>query len=349
LSRNILHTGVKECFDQAGKRISCTQSPQDGFFRSGKEWPQPRFALLDQFSVQDRLTNLVWSRKVNFFDFPLTWSEALEAVKGLNREKFGGCCDWRLPNRRELRSVVSHADKKPALPAGHPFEEVFLGWYWTSTTAEIFPANAWYVHLEGGRMFYGNKAQRYLAWPLRGFSSHVPATGQTSCFDALGRQIPCKDTGQDGENRFGQAWPQPRFIKNDCLVHDLLTGLVWQNPAKFNKGPVNWSLALETAYSSNNSRIWRLPSINELESLVDASAHSPALPEQHPFTGLADGYWSSTTSAFETDWAYVLYLNKGAVGVGFKSKTEFYVWPVSDPESDIPWKQGPGSSTQTRS
>jgi hypothetical protein len=73
---------------------------------------------------------------------------------------------------------------------------------------------------------------------------------------------------------------------------------------------------------------WRLPNINELESLVDASAHTPALPLDHPFTGLNDGYWSSTTSFFEPDWAYVLYLNKGAVGVGFKPGAEFYVWPV---------------------
>ena len=28
---------------------------------------------------------------------------------------------------------------------------------------------------------------------------------------------------------------------------------------------------------------WRLPNINELESLVDCSAHSPALPHGHPF------------------------------------------------------------------
>mgnify|MGYP002870248384 CR=1 FL=1 len=68
--------------------------------------------------------------------------------------------------------------------------------------------------------------------------------------------------------------------------------------------------------------------INELESLVDASAHSPALSPGHPFTDLQQAYWSSTTSAFETDWAYVLYMHKGAVGVGYKKNRDFALWPV---------------------
>jgi hypothetical protein len=44
---------------------------------------------------------------------------------------------------------------------------------------------------------------------------------------------------------------------------------------------------------------WRLPSINELETLVDCSRHNPALPDGNPFTHVRDGYWSSTTSIFE--------------------------------------------------
>jgi len=75
---------------------------------------------------------------------------------------------------------------------------------------------------------------------------------------------------------------------------------------------------------------WRLPNINELESLVDCSAHSPALPHGHPFTEVREGYWSSTTSMFEPDWAWALYLTKGAVGVGQKKGAHFSVWGVCD-------------------
>ena len=79
--------------------------------------------------------------------------------------------------------------------------------------------------------------------------------------------------------------------------------------------------------------MWHLPTINELASLVDCDAHSPALPAGHPFIGLQDGYWSATTSFFECDWAWVLYLDKGACGVGHKPGRTFFLWPVGVPVS----------------
>ena len=330
MPKNYFHTGIKQCFDEQGFEITCDQSPQDAFFCSGLSWPEPRFKVENENTVQDLLTDITWTAKANFFNFPLTWPEALEAVSALNREGFAGHSDWRLPNRRELRSLVSHGARKPALPPGHPFTDVFLGWYWTSTTAAISPAHAWYIHFEGGRMFYGNKAQRYLVWPARGNPRHVPATGQHGCYDLQGKNISCRGSGQDGEFKLGHPWPRPRFKKNKGLITDQLTDLVWLNPAEIKKEPVSWIQALEIVRELDSGRHWRLPNINELESLVDASAHSPALPAEHPFSGLEDGYWSSTTSFFEPDWAYVLYLDKGAVGVGFKPGTDFFVWPVCD-------------------
>jgi hypothetical protein len=98
--------------------------------------------------------------------------------------------------------------------------------------------------------------------------------------------------------------------------------------------PVSWSEALASVSSFNRKRPrgghWRLPNINELESLVDCSAYSPALQAEHPFDDVRDVYWSSTTSLFEPDWAWALYLDKGAVGVGQKTQVRFYVWAVSD-------------------
>lgn len=63
---------------------------------------------------------------------------------------------------------------------------------------------------------------------------------------------------------------------------------------------------------------------------MDCSAHGPALPASHPFNNVRDVYWSSTTSLYEPDWAWALYLDKGAVGVGQKRQAQFCVWAVSD-------------------
>jgi hypothetical protein len=326
--RNIIQTGLVKCYDLHGNEIPCFEAEQDASFHIGYPWPEPRFSILDDDLVRDDLTGLIWTRKTNFFDFPITWNQALDEVETMNRQSFAGYHDWRIPNRREMRSIVSHGHIKPALPSGHPFTDVFIGWYWTSTTSAMAPAYAWYVHLEGARMFYGGKEQRYLAWPVRGQSKVIPRTGQKECFDHQGQRIPCAGTGQDPETDRGQPWPHPRFSRQGNEIVDHLTDLIWHDPGAIQTKSLNWGQALEIVQNMNQGCKWRLPNINELESLVDASAHTPALPLDHPFTGLNDGYWSSTTSFFEPDWAYVLYLNKGAVGVGFKPGAEFYVWPV---------------------
>lgn len=74
---------------------------------------------------------------------------------------------------------------------------------------------------------------------------------------------------------------------------------------------------------------WRLPTINELESLVDCSASKPALPGGHPFASLKDVYWSFTTSC-SSPTGRGRYLDNGGVGVGQKREARFFVWAVRD-------------------
>ena len=265
----------------------------------------------------------------------MMWAEALDYVQDMNQNKIFGFSDWRMPNRRELRSLISHQSKNPSLPNGHPFINVFLGWYWTSTTAAINTAYAWYIHMEGARVFYGNKKQSCLLWPVRGEGNKVlSATGQTQCYDADGGLISCGGSGQDGTLRSGTAWPARRFEVVGDTVIDHLTSLGWLQSANLTREQVTWREAFSAVEQLNRGSElavnWRLPNINELESLVDCSMHSPALPAGHPFQELQDEYWSSTTSMFEPEWAWALYVNKGAVGVGHKKDALFSVWAVCD-------------------
>lgn len=331
MATHYLNTGQVRCYDQAGREIPCAGSGQDAETGPGQPWPEPRFQLQGPV-VRDRLTGLQWTTRANAAGFPLSWPEALDFAAAMAVRGEHGYDDWRLPNRRELRSLISHQARNPALPQGYPFEDVFLGWYWTSTSAAINPAFAWYVHLEGGRMFFGQKDQAYLVWPVRGRGSGLLlATGQVKCYDAGGREVACRGSGQDGESRTGRPWPAERFAARPEVVHDRLTGLTWTRSADITGAPVTWdqALAAAAAHRAGGMQNWRLPTINQLESLVDAARHSPALPAGHPFDRLADGYWSSTSSAFEPDWAMALYLNKGAVGVGQKAGRHFHVWLVA--------------------
>lgn len=301
-----LQTGQLSCFDENGVPVSCAGSGQDGEYQKGVPWPDPRFSLQGQV-VQDLLTGLCWTADANPAEFPLTWQEAFDFIRSMNTGGAFGHDDWRLPERNELRSLISYEARRPALPAGHPFRNVYLGWYWTSTGAAINRGYAWYVHLDGARMFYGGKQQYSMLWPVRGESRILESGGQTG----------------------------PRFVGEGDAVHDRQTGLRWMRNADLSGKPVAWREALQLVAGLNagqggGEKGWRLPNINELESLVDCSRHSPALQAGHPFSGVRDVYWSSTTSFFEPDWAWALYLNKGALGVGFKKKPEFHVWPVRD-------------------
>ena len=334
--RHLPHTGQTRCWDETGREIPCAGSGQDGETRRGAPWPELRFMVHGEV-VRDRLTDLLWCRDATVNTFPCTWPEALRQVAELNRDGHAGRDDWRLPNRNELRGLMSYQARKPALPEGHPFVNVFLGWYWTSTTAAINPAYAWAVHLEGARLFYGRKDQEYLFWPVAGAGNDLLArTGQQRCHASDGALIPCAGSGQDGERRTGAAWPEERFSVRGEVVRDHLTGLAWARHADLGDGPVSWQEALARVAAWNREHpaavlVWRLPTINELASLVDCAAHTPALPAGHPFIGLRDGYWSSTTSFFECDWAWVLYLDKGACGVGHKPGRTFFAWPVGVP------------------
>lgn len=321
MSYGYLQTGQTRCYDREGGEIACEGSGQDGELQRGDPWPQPRFLVKgdpDGQLVQDNLTGLLWSRDANLAEFPLDWQEALDFVQRMNMESAMGRSDWRLPDRRELRSLLSHQTLNPALPKGHPFRNVILNWYWTSTTAAASAAYAWYVHMEGARCFYGNKQQYFLMWPVCGEGNGIlPATGAST-----------------GEGR-GTPWPYPRFEAEGDTVTDRLTGLIWRRAASLSGGTLAWEQALAAASGLNRGGAgsgegWRLPNINELESLVDLGRYGPALPKGHPFEELQEGYWSSTTSAFEPDWAWALYLTKGAVGIGQKRGAYFAAWAVRD-------------------
>ena len=333
----LLQTGQTTCHDAMGRTIACGGSGQDADFRSGVPWPTPRFEAIGGV-VLDRLTRLAWTKDANLGEFPLSWQEALDYIATMNRDRAHGFSDWRLPNRRELRSLMSYQTRKPALPEGHPFVNVISGWYWTSTTAAINTAYAWYIHTEGARMFYGQKEERYLFWPVREHGDTILlATGQTRCYDSKGQAIPCAGSGQDGAFRSGAPWPEPRFEKAGSLAVDRLTDLCWRSSANLTGGLATWEQALEAIAGLNRqfgvAHSWRLPNINELESLVDCGAHSPSLPQGHPFSEVGEGYWSSTTSMFEPDCAWALYLTKGAIGIGQKKGAHFSVWAVCDPPS----------------
>jgi len=100
-----------------------------------------------------------------------TWTTAITYCEGLDGTGGrGGYTDWRLPNAKELFSLIDFGRENPALPQGHPFIGVQpMATYWSSTTyAGSVAGNAWFVDLFSEGIFYGNKASALYVWPVRG-------------------------------------------------------------------------------------------------------------------------------------------------------------------------------------
>jgi hypothetical protein len=120
---------------------------------------------------------------------------------------------------------------------------------------------------------------------------------------------------------------------------DRETGLVWESaPGDADRnGNVDdndlriWSAALGHCYAKEvgGRNGWRLPTIEELASLVDTSQQAdPALPAGHPFQNVQSSiYWSATTLASNTSSAWAVGFNTGSVGADVKSFDRF-VWCV---------------------
>jgi len=304
----------------------------DGDLKKGEAWPDSRFTVNGD-CITDNLTGLMWSKDANLLDGTKTWQEALDYASNLT---LCGHNDWRLPNRRELRSLTDHSKYAPALPAGHPFINVQPGAFWSSTTYANNTAAAWFVDMRNGYLHNSPKTDSHFVWPVHAVKPvQLARTGQTDCYNISGAEINCSGTGQDGDVRAGVTWPPQRFTTDGNCVTDNLTRLMWAKKANLPNGAKTWHQALDYIASINSGaglcgyHDWRLPNVNELESPVNAGAanSAPWLNGQGFSNAQSSYYWSSTTGAHHTGYAWCVHMQHGGVTYGHKSSNGF-VWPV---------------------
>lgn len=341
----------------------------DGALQKGVSLPSPRFKDNSNGTVTDNLTGLMWFKNTNIAGAAKTWQEALDSVNVLDGSGIYGYSDWRLPNRRELRSLIDHSEFRPALPAGHPFENLpdmadptTGSDFWSSTTDPYTFEFAWYADMYDGDVYVDAKTVSHFVWPVRGKTAVLPMTNQSRCYDSIGDWIDCSDFGQTQDALFGAyppetsteigeihvdpssvAWPVPRFTDNgNGTVTDNLTGLLWPRNANLTGNATSWQEALDFITTMNNTNTygrsdWRLPNINELESLindntVDARRTSTWLNTEGFENVQEYDYWTSTTDAMTNTDAWRVFMRTGYENAQDKTDPLYYayVFPVTD-------------------
>lgn len=118
--------------------------------------------------VIDLATGLMWTASgtaVGCYNGNLVhWAVAIEYCRTLT---FAGFTDWRLPNIRELLSIIGYNLNSPAIKQP-PFANTYNTVYWTSTTRVADIDQSWAVDFEDGYSRWRVKTSSYRLRAVRG-------------------------------------------------------------------------------------------------------------------------------------------------------------------------------------
>ena len=122
----------------------------------------PSFTDNSDGTVTDNNTGLVWQQDDDNNTY--TWSAAAIICENVS---LGGETDWRLPNRRELISIVNFGTSNPTINST-VFPNINSSYYWSSTTYAGGTGSAWFVYFYDGYVIYSGKSSSYYVRCVRG-------------------------------------------------------------------------------------------------------------------------------------------------------------------------------------
>jgi len=232
--------------------------------------------------VQDNVTGLLWQRdqSTNFQDYD--WQGAADYCASL---VLGGYCDWRLPSRVELISLVDYTRNPPTIDTTAFPNTGNIG-YW-SGSGPISAQAHWSVS-------FGN-ASTTLSLP------YSEAVGPSRCV------------------RGGRADVRPDHYTVGAgttagTVRDNETGVMWQrevSPSTYMFGDSSYCDAAVTGGFDD----WRLPTVTELQTIVDDARATPPYIDTDLFPTATDAaLWTSTNFVAASGFGWYVSLRFGASG-----------------------------------
>ncbi|MGA2543225.1 MAG: DUF1566 domain-containing protein [Verrucomicrobiota bacterium] len=354
----VVATGQSKCYDNRNE--IAPPKPGQPFYGQDAQFQAhpPSYALsADGLTVHDNNTDLTWQRSPDTDgDGLLTWRDKLTLAQAqalpakLNAARFGGFDDWRLPSIKEQFSLFDARGTDPIVQGNdtsalRPFLDTnFFKFAYGDTSAgeriidSQYASSTKYVG-QSARAFGKLFGVNFADGRIKGYDLFMPGGGMEKTFFVL-----CARGNPDyGKNDFHD--------NADRTITDRATGLMW---CKADSGQgMNWQDALAWVQKKNAEKFlghddWRLPSVKELQSIVDYTrspdtTHSPAIALVFNCTtitneaGQADFpfYWSATTHAGPRGGGAAMYVAFGRAA-GWMSQQAFAGGPPDR-------RGGPGS------
>ncbi len=193
-------------------------------------------------TISDLATGLIWTKSDN--DSAVNWEEALNWVYQKNQENYLGHNDWRLPNAKELQSIIDYTrspqttnsaaidpifEVTPIIDEG---EETNFPFYWTNTT-----------HADGNNDNLYIKAVYVAFGEALGFMEVPPNSGNYVLMDVHGAGAQRSDPKQGDPENFPHGFgPQGDVIRIYNYVRLVRGGLVTDVPNEESSLPDEFKL-----------------------------------------------------------------------------------------------------------
>ncbi|WP_070963854.1 DUF1566 domain-containing protein [Vibrio sonorensis] len=327
ISYPIVDTSQTQCFDEKRVLSSCpshsTFTGQDAQYQGN----QPSYHVNDDGTVTDTVTGLMWTQttdtngdgKINATD-KMTYQEAITYANALS---LSGYNDWRLPNIKELYSLILFDGQDPSgiRQSGNIDLVPFLD-------QTVFSINS--GDTQAGERLIDSQFVSSTKYVSKTMIRDDTVFG-VNFIDGRIKGYGMRGRGGSGKTfyvllvRDNPAYGSNQFVNTDeSTITDNSTGLTWQRSDS--QSSMKWPQALK--YCENlelaGHSDWRLPDIKELHSIVDytrspETSFSAAIDPLFHITAITNeagetdyaNYWSSTTHRNMRNGANAAYIAFG--------------------------------------
>jgi hypothetical protein len=139
---------------------------------------KPRFERSD-LTITDNKTGLAWTLNANLAKRQFSWNGAFDDLeRTVNKDRYAGFGDWRVPTREELMTLVDLA-KSQGFDVKSPerslivvltslgYQDIQGGAYWSSSENRSYVAEALVVDMTDGTAAVAAKTLYFNLWPVR--------------------------------------------------------------------------------------------------------------------------------------------------------------------------------------